>query len=86
MTDKQCAEQLYLQIKQDIRVQNFAVGEALKQVELSKRYGVSRIPIRDATRVSEGAVKTAGGLSSQVIALLRYSVKSVPEQLGFIRT
>jgi DNA-binding GntR family transcriptional regulator len=48
MTDKQCAEQLYLQIKQDIRVQNFAVGEALKQVELSKRYGVSRIPIRDA--------------------------------------
>jgi DNA-binding GntR family transcriptional regulator len=62
MQDKQCAEHLYLQIKQDIRGQNFPIGEALKQVELSRRYGVSRIPIRDALQKlkSEGWLTVCG--------------------------
>lgn len=44
---KQPAQQLYAKIKLDIRSNQLPVGEPLKQEALSKRYGVSRIPIRD---------------------------------------
>ncbi|NCP63750.1 MAG: GntR family transcriptional regulator [Paraglaciecola sp.] len=40
-------EKLYLQIKQDIRDNRLAIGVALRQEELSARYKVSRIPVRD---------------------------------------
>lgn len=47
MTDKQPAEALYLQLKQDIRDSKLPVGSPLKQEQLATEYGVSRIPIRD---------------------------------------
>ena len=52
-------EQLYLQLKQDIREQVLPVGQALKQEELSARYGVSRIPVRDVMQ----RLKNEGWLS-----------------------
>jgi len=48
--NKQPAAQVYQQIKQDIRDGQLPIGEALKQTELSERYGVSRMPIRDILR------------------------------------
>lgn len=62
MSDKQCGDQLYQQIKQDIQAHAFPVGEPIKQVELSVRYGVSRIPIRDALQKlkNEGWLTTSG--------------------------
>jgi DNA-binding GntR family transcriptional regulator len=47
MTDKQPAEALYLQLKQDIRDNKLPVGSPLKQEQLATEYRVSRIPIRD---------------------------------------
>lgn len=44
---KQPAQQLYLKMKLDIRDNNLPVGEPLRQEQLSMRYHVSRIPIRD---------------------------------------
>ena len=44
---KQHAHSLYLKMKDDILHHRLPVGEPLKQVELSTRYDVSRIPIRD---------------------------------------
>lgn len=38
---------LYQQMKDDIRLHHLPSGVPLKQAELSQRYGVSRIPIRD---------------------------------------
>ncbi|MCF2947714.1 GntR family transcriptional regulator [Paraglaciecola aquimarina] len=43
----QTAENLYQQLKQDILEHKLLQGSVLKQEELSTRYGVSRIPIRD---------------------------------------
>jgi DNA-binding GntR family transcriptional regulator len=45
--EKQPAQALYRQIKQDIRENKLPISVALKQEQLSQRYGVSRIPIRD---------------------------------------
>lgn len=45
--DKQPAQQLYQQIKDDIRNNLLPIGETLKQEALSQRYQVSRIPVRD---------------------------------------
>ncbi|MGB7392251.1 GntR family transcriptional regulator, partial [Marinomonas sp.] len=39
---------LYQKIKDDILNNRLPVGRPLRQVELSDRYGVSRIPVRDA--------------------------------------
>lgn len=47
MTDKQPAETIYQQIKQDIRDNKLPIATPLKQEQLSIQYGVSRIPIRD---------------------------------------
>lgn len=47
MADKQFAQALYEQLKQDIRDNKLPQGVALKQEELATQYGVSRIPIRD---------------------------------------
>ena len=47
MTNKQPAEALYQQLKQDIRDNKLPVGCPLKQEQLATEYGVSRIPIRD---------------------------------------
>lgn len=60
--DKQHASRLYLQIKDDIRNNKLPVGEALKQVELSERYAVSRIPVRDVLQKlkSEGWLTECG--------------------------
>lgn len=55
-------DQLYLQLKEDIRQQLLPVGEALKQEALSARYGVSRIPVRDVMQrlKSEGWLSPCG--------------------------
>lgn len=47
ITDKQPANRLYQQIKEDIQHNLLPIGTTLKQTELSQRYEVSRIPIRD---------------------------------------
>jgi len=47
MTDKQPAEALYQQLKQDIRDNKLPIATPLKQEQLAAEYGVSRIPIRD---------------------------------------
>jgi DNA-binding GntR family transcriptional regulator len=47
MTDKQPAEALYQQLKQDIRDNKLPIASPLKQEQLATEYGVSRIPIRD---------------------------------------
>lgn len=47
MTDKQPAEGLYQQLKQDIRDNKLPIGSPLKQEQLASDYGVSRIPVRD---------------------------------------
>lgn len=47
MINKQPAEALYQQLKQDIRDHKLPVGSPLKQEQLATKYGVSRIPIRD---------------------------------------
>lgn len=60
--DKQPAEQVYRQIKLDIRDNRLPVGEPLKQQALSQKYGVSRIPIRDVLQrlKSEGWLVQTG--------------------------
>ncbi len=60
--DKQPAEQVYQKIKADIRDNNLPIAEPLKQQELSERYGVSRIPIRDVLQrlKNEGWLITSG--------------------------
>jgi DNA-binding GntR family transcriptional regulator len=47
LTDKQPAEALYQQLKQDIRDNKLPIAGPLKQQQLAAEYGVSRIPIRD---------------------------------------
>jgi DNA-binding GntR family transcriptional regulator len=47
MTEKQPAEALYQQLKQDIRDNKLSIASPLKQQQLATEYGVSRIPIRD---------------------------------------
>jgi DNA-binding GntR family transcriptional regulator len=47
MTEKQPAEALYEQLKQDIRDNKLPGSSPLKQEKLAIKYGVSRIPIRD---------------------------------------
>jgi DNA-binding GntR family transcriptional regulator len=47
MNDKQPAEALYQQLKQDIRDNKLPIARPLKQQQLAADYGVSRIPIRD---------------------------------------
>ena len=47
MSDKQPAEALYHQLKQDIRDNKLPTALPLKQEQLATDYGVSRIPIRD---------------------------------------
>jgi DNA-binding GntR family transcriptional regulator len=53
-------EKLYLQLKQDIRANRLPIGVALRQEELSARYKVSRIPVRDVMQ----RLKNEGWLSS----------------------
>ncbi|MFT2091578.1 GntR family transcriptional regulator [Paraglaciecola sp. 2405UD69-4] len=62
MTSKQPAESLYLQMKQDIRDSKLPTKCSLKQEQLSKQYGVSRIPIRDVLQrlKNEGWLKQTG--------------------------
>ncbi|WP_371195117.1 GntR family transcriptional regulator [Glaciecola sp. SC05] len=57
MTDKQPAETLYHQLKQDIRDNKLPVARPLKQEQLAAKYGVSRIPIR--TGQSQSHIETA---------------------------
>lgn len=52
--EKQHARKLYQQVKEDILHNRLPVGEPLKQVELSERYQVSRIPIRDVLQKLKG--------------------------------
>ncbi|MEP1448049.1 MAG: GntR family transcriptional regulator [Paraglaciecola sp.] len=47
MTERQPAEALYQQLKQDIRDNKLPIATPLKQEQLASDYGVSRIPIRD---------------------------------------
>jgi DNA-binding GntR family transcriptional regulator len=62
MTDKQPAEALYHQLKQDIRENKLPTGSPLKQEQLASDYGVSRIPIRDVLQrlKSEGWLTQSG--------------------------
>ena len=47
MTNKQSADTLYQQLKQDIRDNKLPMAGPLKQEQLAIEYNVSRIPIRD---------------------------------------
>ena len=58
--NKQPAQQLYKQMKLDIRDNKLPIGKPLRQEELSKRYHVSRIPIRDVLQ----RLKNEGWLTS----------------------
>ena len=60
--DKQPGNSLYQRLKDDILHRRLPIGEPLKQVELSERYQVSRIPVRDALQrlKSEGWLTTVG--------------------------
>lgn len=68
---KQPAQQLYTQIKLDIRDNKLPIGEPLKQQALSERYQVSRIPIRDVLQrlKNEGWLKVSGKRGVMVPAL-----------------
>ncbi|WP_342807152.1 GntR family transcriptional regulator [Alteromonas sp. M12] len=57
---KQQAQMLYNQIKLDIRENKLPIAQALKQEALSKRYNISRIPIRDVLQ----RLKNEGWLTS----------------------
>lgn len=43
-------EEIYLKIKQDIMSQDLGFGNKLNESELAKKYGVSRMPIRNALK------------------------------------
>ena len=47
MKNKPSAEDIYQQLKSDILNNQLTAGSVLKQEQLSEKYGVSRIPIRD---------------------------------------
>lgn len=69
--DKQPGQQLYWQIKADIKGNRLPQGQALKQTELSERYGVSRIPVRDALQrlKNEGWLVACGKRGVMVASL-----------------
>ncbi len=69
--EKQHANRLYQQIKGDILDNRLPVATALKQTELSTRYEVSRIPIRDVlTRLkNEGWLADCGKRGVMIPAL-----------------
>lgn len=69
--EKQHANRLYQQIKDDIRDNKLPIGTTLKQTELSTRYDVSRIPIRDVlTRLkNEGWLAECGKRGVMIPAL-----------------
>ncbi|MCC2618139.1 GntR family transcriptional regulator [Aestuariibacter halophilus] len=50
MSANQPGSSLYKAFKQDIQAGRLPVGTPLKQTELAQRYGVSRIPVRDAIK------------------------------------
>ncbi|WP_043320206.1 GntR family transcriptional regulator [Microbulbifer sp. HZ11] len=62
---------LYHQLKLDLQRGHFAPGTPLKQAEIAKRYGVSRIPVRDALArlKAEGWLCTHGKRGLAVPAL-----------------
>ena len=71
MTNKQPAEALYQQLKQDIRDSKLPIDSPLKQEKLAIEYGVSRIPIRDVLHrlKSEGWLIQSGKRGVMVHAL-----------------
>ena len=71
MADKQLAQSLYEQLKQDIREHKLPVGMALKQEELAAQYGVSRIPIRDVLQKlkNEGWLVQSGKCGVMIASL-----------------
>lgn len=83
MPDKQLAQTLYEQMKQDIRAHKLPVGVALKQEELARQYGVSRIPVRDVLQKlkNEGWLMPCGKRGMKVPEL---SVREV-EDLSLMR-
>jgi DNA-binding GntR family transcriptional regulator len=54
-------------------------GTALSQVELAQRFGVSRIPIRDALRIlaGEGLVEIEANRGAKTISLTRDEVREI---------
>ncbi len=62
---------LYQQIKQDIRDHKLPIGCALKQQQLAAQYGVSRIPIRDVLQRlrNEGWLTATGKRGVMIHAL-----------------
>lgn len=71
MADKQLAQSLYEQLKQDIREHKLPVEVALKQEELAAQYGVSRIPIRDVLQKlkNEGWLVQSGKCGVMIASL-----------------
>jgi DNA-binding GntR family transcriptional regulator len=71
MADRQLAQSLYEQLKQDIREHKLPVGMALKQEELAAQYGVSRIPIRDVLQKlkNEGWLVQSGKCGVMIASL-----------------
>lgn len=69
--DHQQPTSLYERIKLDILNKNLPYNTALKQADLSQRYGVSRIPIRDTIQLlkHDGWLKTHGKRSVKIAPL-----------------
>jgi DNA-binding GntR family transcriptional regulator len=64
-------EQIAASLRRAVRERVLAPGEALNQDELARRYGVSRIPVREALRtlVGEGLIVMQPGLGAVVTKL-----------------
>ena len=66
-------------LKADIRSQNLPVGVPLKQVDLAKRYEVSRIPIRDSLQqlLAEGWLVPHGKCGVMIPVLVRHEAEDL---------
>jgi DNA-binding GntR family transcriptional regulator len=64
-------DQIAASLRRAVRERVLAPGEALNQDELARRYGVSRIPVREALRtlVGEGLIVMQPGLGAVVTQL-----------------
>lgn len=72
-------DQIAASLRRAVRERVLAPGEALNQDELARRYGVSRIPLREALRtlVGEGLIVMQPGLGAVVTELQAAEVKEL---------
>lgn len=71
MASRPRPDEIAASLRRAVRERVFAPGEALNQDELARRFGVSRIPLREALRtlVGEGLVLMQPGLGAVVTEL-----------------